>query len=305
MPPLAAWLRFPARLFFRQVDERIYAAVRMGFAAVALLNLLFLWPDRQVFFSDAGLIDADVAQAHGYPAYFSIFAFARSAQAVSCYLLATAAALVLLLAGVATRLAAFWALVWQLSYIARAPLVTTGWDMVLHVFALLLVVSPPGHCWSLPALLRGGGKARPAQVSAHGLVLMRLQVLVIYWQAVLTRLTKPEPNFWNNGDFMSYFFLSHHARWPGPWVLEFGPLLTLATYTTQLAELAIPVLLWVRKTRWWGALLGCSLHAGISVFTRDLEVFSLAMMMTYLAFLRAEDFHAIPDRVRRWFARRA
>lgn len=29
------------------------------------------------------------------------------------------------------------------------------------------------------------------------------------------------------------------------------------------------------------------------------------MTMTYLAFLRAEDFHAIPDRVRRWFARRA
>lgn len=305
MPPLADWLRFPARLFFWQVDERIYALVRMGFATVALLNLLALWPDRQVFFSDAGLIEAQAAQALVGPAYFSIFTFARSADAVSWCLIATGGVLVLLFAGVATRPAAFWVLVWQQSYYVRAPLITTGWDALLQVFAFFLLVSPPGRCWSLPALLRGGGKTRPAQVSAHGLVLMRLQVLVIYWQAVLSRITKPDPNFWNNGDFMSYFLLSHHARWPGPWVLEFSLLLTLATYATQLAEVATPVLLWVRKTRWWGALLGCSLHAGISVVTRDIELFSLTMMMTYLAFLRAEDLHAVPDRVRRWIARRS
>ena len=27
MPPISEWLRFPARLFFRREDERIYAAI--------------------------------------------------------------------------------------------------------------------------------------------------------------------------------------------------------------------------------------------------------------------------------------
>ena len=305
MPPLADWLRFPAHLFFRREDERIYAAIRMGFAMVALLNLIFLWPDRLVFFSDAGMIDPEAARAQGNPVYFSIFACARSEAAVTWCMRATALALVMLLAGIAARLAAFWALVWQISYIARAPLASTGWDLVLQAFSLLILVSPLGKCWTLPALLRGGAEMLPALVSGHGLVLMRLQVLVIYWQAVLSRLTKEDPNFWSNGDFMSYFLLSHHARWPGPWVLEFGTLLALATYATQVAEAAIPILLWVKKTRWWGALLGFSLHAGISVFARDIELFSLSMMMTYLAFLRAEDLNDLPTRVKRWFARGA
>lgn len=303
MPPLPAWLRFPAHLFFRREDERIYALLRISFAAVALLNLLFLWPDRQVFFSDAGMFDPGVAQAHASPVYFSIFAWARSEAAVTCCMVATALALVLLLAGLATRFAAFWVLVWHLSYLARAVPATTGWDMVLRAFSFLVLISPAGQCWTLPALLRGGGKVLPELVSAHGLVLMRLQVLVIYWQAVLSRFTRPDPNYWGNGEFMSYFLLSHHARWPGPWVLECGTLLTLATYAAQLAEVAIPVLLWVKKTRWWGMLLGFSLHAGISVFARDLGLFFCSMMMTYIVFLRAEDLDGLQSRVQRWLAR--
>ncbi len=303
MPPLSEWLRFPARLFFRREDERIYALIRIGFATVALLNLISLWPDRHVFFSDAGMFDADVARAEATPVYFSIFAFARSGAAVTCCMGVTALALVLLFLGVAARLAAFWVLVWHLSYIARASPATTGWDLVLRSFAVLVLVSPVGKCWTLPALLRGGGKMLPALVSGHGLVLMRLQVLGIYWQTVLRRLVAPEPNFWGNGEFMSYFLLSHHARWPGPWVLEYGGLLAFATYAAQLAETAIPVLLWVKKTRRWGMLLGFSLHAGISVFARDLGIFFLAMMVTYFAFLRTEDIEAMQRRMQRLLAR--
>jgi hypothetical protein len=304
MPPISEWLQFPARVFFRRKDERIYAVMRIGFAAVALLNLIFLWPDRDVFFSDAGMFDAEVARAQAESVYFSIFAFARSGAAVTFCMVVTEVALVMLLLGIATRVAAFWVLVWHLSYIARALPATTGWDMVLRSFAVLVLVSPVGKCWTLPALLRGGAKILPALVSGHGLVLMRLQVLVIYWQTVLRRFAMPDPNYWGNGEFMSYFLLSHHARWPGPWVLEYGGLLTFATYAAQAAEVAIPVLLWVKKTRWWGMLLGFALHAGISVFAREIGLFFLAMMMTYLAFLRTGDIEAVQGRMKRWLARR-
>ena len=302
MRSLQAWLRFPARLFFRPEDERIYAAVRIGFAAVALLNLIFLWPDRHIFFSDGGMIDAEVARTQANPVYFSIFAFARSGAAVTCCMAVTAVALVMLLMGIATRIAAFWVLVWHLSYTMRGTLAMCGWDQVLWAYSFLVFVSPAGKCWTLPALLRGGGRSLPALLPGYGLVLMRIQVLVIYWQAVFSRIACPDP-YWGNGEFMSYFLLSHHARWPGPWVLEYGGLLTFATHAAQLTELTIPVLLLVKKTRWWGMLLGFSLHAGISIVTRDIELFFLAMMMTYLAFLRAEDVERIEQWVRCRFAR--
>lgn len=302
MPPISQWLRLPAELFFRREDERIYAVVRMAFAAVALLNLIFLWPDRHVFFSDAGMVGPDAARSQAYPAYLSIFGLAGSEAAVTGVMLVTALALVMLMAGIGARLAAFWVLIWHVSYMARAPLPLAGWDAVLRCFSFLILVSPMGKCWTLPAMMSGQAGMVPARVSRHGLILMRLQVLVIYWQAVLARLLHPDP-YWGNGEFLSYFMLSHHARWPGTWVLEYGSLMALGTYGIQFAETAIPVLLWVRKTRWWGVLLGTALHAGISVFARDLELFCLAMMMTYLAFLRKEDVESMERRVKVWLKR--
>lgn len=303
MRPLSDWLGFPARLFLKGEDERIYAVMRMGFAVAALVNLIFLWPDRHVFFSDAGMFDATVMQAHAEPVYFSVFAFARSGAAVTCCMVVTALALVMLFAGIATRLAAFWVLLWHLSYIARAAPATTGWDLVLRSYSFLILVSPTGRCWSLPALLGWRGKVPPTMVPRYGLVLMRLQLVVIYWQAVLARFAIEDPNYWVNGEFMSYFLLSHHARWPGTWVLEYSGLLTFATYAAQIAETTIPLLLCVRKTRWWGMLMGFLLHAGISVFARDLGLFFLTMMMTYPAFLRTGDIEAVQGRVKWLLAR--
>ena len=302
MPPIASWLRLPANVFFKREDERIYAVVRMAFAAVALLNLLFLWPDRQVFFSNSGLLDQAVAMRQASPVYLSIFELAQSETAVTCCMLVTALALVMLLAGVGARLAAFWVLVWHVSYMARAPLPLTAWDMVLRCFAFLILVSPLGKCWTLPAMLRGGSGLVAAVVSGHGLVLMRLQVLVIYWQTVLRRLAHAD-TYWGDGEFLSYFLLSHHARWSGRWVLDYQGLMACGTYAVQLAEVAIPVLLWVKKTRWKGALLGFALHAGISVFARDLELFFLAMMLSYLVFLRTEDVAGLERWTRRWLKR--
>jgi len=292
MRPISQWLGLPGKFFFRREDERIYALVRIAFAAVALLNLIFLWPDRQVFFSDAGMVDRDVAISQAHPMYLSIFELARSEAAVTGVMIVTALALLMLMAGVGARLAALWVLVWHVSILARAPLAMTGWDAVLRCHGFLVLVSPMGKCWTLPAMVRGHGAMIPAAVSRHGLVLMRLQVLVIYWQAVLARLLNPDP-YWRNGEFLTYFMLSHQARWPGRWVLEYGSLLTLGTYAIQLAEVSIPVLLWVKRTRRWGALLGAALHVGISIFARDIELFCLAMMMSYLAFLRKEDLESV------------
>lgn len=302
MSMISRALRWPHDLFFKGEDERIYAVVRMAFAAVALLNLIFLWPDRQVFFSEGGIVDLETAMNAARPVYLSVFGLIGSEAGVTAVLLATALALVLLLLGIGTRAAALWVLVWHISYMTRAPLPMAGWDLVLRCFSFLVLISPVGQCWTLPALLRGGGAMVAAQVSRHGLVLMRLQVVVIYWHAVAARLLHPDP-YWENGEFLSYFMLSHHMRWEGAWALQYGSALAVWTYLIQFGEAVLPVLLWAKKTRWWGALLGALLHVGIFVVARDLGMFCLAMLMGYTAFLRKEDVAAAEAWVRRWLAR--
>lgn len=295
-------LRWPHDLFFKGEDERIYAVVRMAFAAVALLNLIFLWPDRQVFFSDGGIVDLPAAMNAARPVYLSVFGMIGSEAGVTAVLLVTAFALVMLLLGIGTRAAALWVLVWHISYMARAPLPMAGWDLVLRCFSFLVLISPVGQCWTLPALLRGGGAMVAAQVSRHGLILMRLQVVVIYWHAVAARILHPDP-YWKNGEFLSYFMLSHHMRWVGSWALQYGSVLALGTYLIQFAEAVIPVLLWAKKTRWWGMLLGTIMHVGIFVVARDLGMFCLAMLVGYTSFLRKEDVAAAEAWVRRRWPR--
>ena len=125
---------------------------------------------------------------------------------------------------------------------------------------------------------------------------MQVQLAAIYVQAVLARL---DNEYWMSGDFMSFFLLSHNARWPGLWVLDFGWLLKGVTYLVLLIELAIPVLLMVRRWRWYGFATGILLHAGISFMSHNLVLFFLAMMVLYLSFLQPEDMNRLERRLMR------
>lgn len=305
---LGEGIRRLEELFFKPEDDRIYAVVRMAFAGVALLNLLSLWPYAAALCSDAGMLDLEIARVQNIPFYLSVFDVARSPTAVLGVFAVTGFSLLMLLLGLGARWAAFWVLVWHVSFMARALIATTGWDQILLSFSFLVLISPLGNRWTLGALWRKSPtEIRSTPVAHYGLLLMRLQVLVVYWQTVLHRVVNADP-YWLKGEFLSYFLLSHHARFGGLWILENENLLHLLTHGVQLVEVAIPVLLWKRRTRWWGALLGVLLHGGICVGARGLELFFLTMLMSYTCFLDRTDMDGLEGGLRRLgvgrFARR-
>lgn len=298
MSAVASGIRSVENEFFKPEDPRVYAVVRMAFACVALLNLWELWPFAPAFFSEAGMIDAEVARRQGWPAYLSIFEFAQSPEAVQGVLWITFTALCLLFCGIWTRVAALWVLIWHVSFTSRALVAATGWDMVLRSFSFLVLVSPRGDSCSLHALWRSGFRMPTIPVAQYGLVLMRLQVATVYWQTVLHRTLNAD-RYWLNGEFLSYFLLSSHSRMSGAWVRENESLLHLFTHLVQLVEVAIPVLLWVRRTRWTGILTGVLLHGGICISAKGFELFFLTMIMSYTCFLDRTDM----DRLQGFLAR--
>jgi hypothetical protein len=283
-------------LFLDPADARIYACIRIAFAFVSLLNLMQIWPDRAIFFTDAGMIDHEVLRKYTVGAYVSVFDLCTSLEAVSTYMLFSALAMLLLLFGVWSRFAAFVVYIWYVSYGMRATLILVGWDEVLRCTSFLILLSPMPAVWSLRS--RKARKRTPPvlQVPCYGLTLMRAQLVVIYLHAVLARWDDP---YWTSGDFLSFFLLSGNARWPGLWVLNYGFILKVATYLVLLLELAIPVLLLVRRWRWWGVAGGILLHAGISLTAYNLSLLFLSMMMLYPSFLQSEDMDWLERRIAR------
>lgn len=282
-------------LFLNRVDARIYDCVRIVFAVVSLINLMGLWPDRASLFTEAGMIDQDIVRQYSIGTYVSVFQFCSSMSAVGTYMLFSGAAMILLLLGVVPRAAAFAVFVWHVSYATRAPIALAGWDHVLRSLSFLVLVSPMPVCWSLHFGRVGKKAAEALLVTCYGLTLMRMQVVVIYWQTVLARF---ENSFWMNGEFLSYFLLSHNARWPGLWVADYGPWLKVATWLVLAVEFVIPLLLMSRRWHRLGFLAGFLLHAGICLTSRNLGMFFLAMMALYTSFLRKEDIEWLTQRFR-------
>jgi vitamin K-dependent gamma-carboxylase-like protein len=281
-------------LFLDPADARIYACVRIAFALVSLLNLMQLWPDRETFFTDAGMVDHEVVRKFTVGAYVSVFDLCRSFTAVGTYMVFSGCGMLLLLLGVWPRMAAAIVYAWYVSYAMRAPLILVGWDEVLRCISFLVLISPMPACWSLRS--RKARKRTPPQlrVPCYGLTLMRAQLVVIYLQAVLARWEDP---YWTGGEFLSFFMLSHNARWPGLWVLNYGFALKVSTYLVLLLELAIPALLMIRRWRWCGVGAGILLHAGISLTAYNFVLFFLSMLVLYPSFFQPEDMDWLEQRL--------
>jgi hypothetical protein len=273
-------------LFWGGVDPRVYALVRIGLAVAGLANLVDLWPRRHMYFSSAGMISLEALRFTSAGKYHtSIFYFVTSETGVSVVFLAAGAALLALGLGVGSRLAAALVFAWHLSYSHRAFPVLHGWDAVLRSYTFLVLVSPLGRIWSVDHVLRPRA-TDGADVPAYGLRLMQWQLFVLYTTTVWLKV--PDP-FWRTGQVLAYFGMSQYSRNPDDlfmvhheWVSAIG------TYLTIAVELAIPWLLWFRKTRALGLLGGFGLHLGIAASSR-LEVFSLCMIPPYMAFLERAD----------------
>ena len=278
-------------LWLDGIDERSYALFRIVFASVALANLVNLWFYRETLFSSGGMISADAIAQVGWQSKLSVFAIVESSWGVVIVFAMAAVAMVCLGLGISARLAAVVVFVWHLSFINRILPVSTGWDHVLEVYSFLVMVSPLGLCWSWRKI------SAAALVPMYGITLMRVQLLVIYWQGVTVKLGD---KFWQDGEFMTYFLMSVHARWPHERVVGWNDWLIPVTYVVLLIEIAIPLLLLIPRTRKIGFWLGFGFHLLILVFARHIFMFSLTMWMTYAAFATTGLLDRVEGRLRRF-----
>ena len=268
------WLLGPA-------DPRAYAGLRIGYAFAAFCVLVAFWPLRVILLADTGMFGgAD----RGAPwTTLDVFRFAVTPSAVTAVFLITGVAAVLLALGFLPRLMAFIVYVWALSYSSAAQTALSGFDTIVRVIGFVLVVSPQVPTWSIGPKWARGTSTEP---SLYGLRLVQWQLMLIY---VCTVWIKAPDEFWRRGEAITYFMMSMFARHPSPWFSRHELLGGVLTYGTLITEASLPLLLWMRRTRMFGVLIGAGLHIGIALSAK-LALFTIAMAPLYVSFFEAADF---------------
>lgn len=156
------------------------------------------------------------------------------------------------------------------------------WALYFAVFAVLT----PSRFLDVPVWGRRSGELFPVGPTWL-LRVMQLQLTIIYPATVVAKL---EGDTWREGTAALYALgLTDFERFWVPAVVREHLLLgNLMTWFTIGLELALPFLLWTRRTRWAGIVLGVAMHAGFD-YTMRLGFFLWAMAIGYLSFVRPEE----------------
>lgn len=198
----------------------------------------------------------------------------RTSWVVWAWVIGGGIASVMFAAGVLWRPAAVVAGACAVSIVATHRGARNGGDLLIAVWALLTAVA---------ACFDGGGWGRSSSDQTARLVspwlrrMMLCQLTIVYVASVLHKLAAPD---WRSG--MAVGYAVNFGPWRPPFdpsfVLDVPVLSKALTWGTIAVELAIPLLLWSRRWRWWGVGLVFALHLGIEA-TFDVGFFGIAMMV--------------------------
>jgi hypothetical protein len=111
---------------------------------------------------------------------------------------------------------------------------------------------------------------------------------------------------WDDGSAAFYAWRTD-GRWAllavPEWLSSNAILVNVASWGTLLVELAIAVLVWNKRCRFWVLGAGVVLHL-ILMVTMSVGFFNLAMFVLYLAFVPPDTVQAMPDKVKTWWRSR-
>ncbi len=278
--------------FFSHVDMRRYDLMRICFGIASLCNIIDMWDIRHSIFSDQGII------SHYPKRYFSITNYslfyldgAQSLFGVNLIFLISAFFCVLLTLGIFSRISAFAVCLWTISYVNHIPPVACGYEMILQIFSLIVLISPLNGSWSLAGYRKYAHNYCP-MAPRYGLVLLQWQVFVIYWTTAFHKIIN---NNWQNGETVYFYLASYYGRFTPEEIWKYNELLFFLSDATLAIEFALPFLLWNKKTRLLGLFLGIGFHASIGALSR-LSIFSIAIVSTYSCYIEISDL----KRIRFW-----
>ena len=281
------------RFWFEPRTASTLALVRILYGITLIGWTGSMLPDLLTFFSDSprGIVSADLAHRGGW----SVFTWFGSDAALWLGFAILLLAAVAITVGFFPSAAAVTAWVLVVSFQHRNQFLLNSGDFVVRDLALLLALCPSGAALSVDRWRRVGGPRfwTSPVVPQWGLRLIQVQASLVYFFSFWNKTGMA----WRGGSATSTAWrLTDLQRFAVPDALQHNLWLsTLAGWGTLGIELALGVLVWNRRWRWWALAGGLLLHLTIDL-TILVGFFSWAMISALTSFVP-------PEASDRWIAR--
>jgi hypothetical protein len=293
-PSLHAVRRCWNAFFHTPADPRVCALIRIGYAALVLVNLAVLYRHLDEFFGETGVLPYDVSRLINDPDCWTVLGWLpRTRPALHACFWVFVAQTVCLLLGVASRLNAVCVFIWLVSFQNRNVLVLDGEDSVFRLIGFFLILMPLGQVWAIDALFRPKTAERIA--SGWALRLLQIQMAIIYFSAALLKL-QGDP--WIDGTALYYVSRldDYFGRFPLPDFLFDAPsAVKLLTWSVIAVEFFVSILVWFRETRLACLLVAVLFHLACD-YSMNLFLFHWIMLVGWTSFLTGDDL----DRLWKW-----
>ncbi len=272
--------------WFGDVDARPLGLFRIAFAALMLKEAIYHIFVAEIWYSDSGMLPARLLPRLSPNASSFMSALPDTWMVIVIFVLWALVALLLLL-GWQTRLMSILNLILLTAVINRNPLVVTGADNVMQVFAFWSIFLPLGRCYTLDTLRRSSHQAA-VYVYAFPVRMFQVQIALIYIFSVIFKL---QGQMWPSGDALYMAMQIRMHTFPlAEWLLTNAPTsaLHVLTYMALLIEAAFPILVFAPifqpYLRAIGLIAGVALHVGIGLIM-NIPNFPLVMIIGYLVLL--------------------
>jgi len=290
-----------AALLGRAVDfvaapasPRPLAVLRIGLAAVLLVQGLCLVGSLEALYGSVGIVQQPIADAlltRGVPrASWAVEALAplglNESASLRALFFVYLAGLAGLLVGWHTRAMAAVALGLHLMLKSSSHLSAYGAYEFAHIALFYCMLFPVGHALSLD---RRAGRVSggPSADARLGLRVLQLHLCVVYFASGVEKATGEQ--WWNGEAVWRAVLRPDFMIFDMSWLAEWPRVAMLACWATLAIEIGYAFLIWPRWTRRAMALATVGLHLGIGVFLGLWAFAALMIVLNIAAFLVPAD----------------
>jgi hypothetical protein len=296
------------KFLFKPIDPRQYAALRIVFGLLALGTFVGMIGDSTFYYSEEGWFPISLALKITERREWTLLHSITSPLGVKAFFCFAIAASLGMALGWRSRLMTWLTFVCIVSIQSRNWLNTYGGDAALRLVIFYLGFAATGNAWSFDSLRRdraGGRRATPPEPAPiWPLRMIQVQICLLYFT---TGLAKAHGIEWIRGTAMDLALMNpSFVRYDLSFLVNqpiLHGMLRLCTWTVLYWEIAFPLLVCFRPTRWVALWIGLLTHGGIILFLQ-IHWFGYIMLASYLSFFDDAFFPRFARRTRVFLRRR-
>jgi hypothetical protein len=275
-----AWIREP-------IAPHSLGLFRCWFGVICLANILFLWPDMEMWLGADGVIAPSVTSISSMEPGLSLYRFFSDKDTVleliRAFGLMGSLALVL---GVYPRCGATMLWLAWVSIEHRNVYILNSGDTLARITLFFLIFARSDQAFSLTRWLQTkSGKIHPSEhptIPAWPVRILQAHLCIIY---ISTAIWKSLGSMWMDGSAVGVVLqLGEFSRFPVPSFLATETSSKILTWMTLAIEFSFPILVWIPRYRTLTLASGIALHVGLE-WIMNIQLFQWTITSLYILFL--------------------